>query len=247
MSTNEDVLEAIMSETLPAFTSTNGRLAVRWQKQGGRYYLEIDHDGVLQRGGPDDRIRLELQGDGNVVLRQPGVVLWASGTTFRSPPPPLPPPDPNSDEIDLTDITWLHTDISQWPKTSTITGVSTSETRVCIFHTMAGKWPAYQDVKDDPNTIGEGNPWVFAKIDDQWYGATWEWLRPGQQCKNVHRTGKDGIGAHTALGYEQHQLSSWEPQVGELVGFAMSTRARSSGPGITVHQRSNIVLMRWAA
>ena len=102
---------------------------------------------------------------------------------------------------------------------------------VCIRHTKANEWPAL----DVPPML-YGNPWVFVRIDGRWLAATFEWMRPGQECKGVTRL---NIGPHT----KQSPLSTWVPTSGETVGFAMSTPARSNLR--TSNERSNIVLVRW--
>ena len=82
-----------------------------------------------------------------------------------------------------------------------------------------------------------GNPWVFAQIDGRWYAATYEWLRPGQECKGISaRT----IGAHIKV----PPLSRWTPQSGETIGLMVSTPARF-GPQGPRHERSNVVRVRW--
>lgn len=143
-------------------------------------------------------------------------------------------PQPIIGDLDpvTTAIIWLHADISQWAQTSTVTGISITGSQVCIFHTKAGQWPVF--VND--GTAAEGNPWVFANIGGLWYGGTFEWLRPGQECKGVTR---DDIGLHV----KQSPFTSWVPQVGEVVGFAMSTRARDAER--TSDERSDIVLVEW--
>ena len=162
---------------------------------------------------------------------------WSPAAVFRTPSSG----DGGSanDELDVGQIRWLHTNVSNWAVTSTVTGVTFpgSSSGMCIFHTKAGRWPVY----NDNGNLGEGNPWVFAKIGGQWYGATFEWLRPGQECKTgVTRAGSASIGAHT----KSPPMTTWVPQSGELVGFAMSTRARDNQRS-TSNERSNIVLVRW--
>ena len=142
------------------------------------------------------------------------------------------PTTPPEDEFDLSQVTWLHADISGWAQTSTVTNVQISSRDICVKHTMAGKWPVFVN----NGTAAEGNPWVFAQIGGQWYGATYEWLRPGQECKGVTQT---NIGPHT----KQSPLSSWVPQSGETVGFAMATRSRDNKR--TSNERTNVVLVTW--
>ena len=153
---------------------------------------------------------------------------WSATEAFMT-------PDESLDQINLSQIQWLHANISDWTVSSTVTGVTFPSAGVdmCIFHTQAGKWPVYVDF----GVAGEGNPWVFANINGQWYGGTFEWLRPGQQCKVVIT--RENIGGHV----KQSPLSSWVPQSGESVGFAMSTPARSNLR--TSNERSNIVLATW--
>lgn len=139
-------------------------------------------------------------------------------------------PEPK-DEIDPSEVTWLHTNISDWRKTSVMARVDVRPDRVCLLHTMAGRWLVRNGA--------EGNPWVFVRIHGRWYGATYEWLRPGQVCKGVTAMGDASIGSHT----KKHPISAWEPRPGEQVGFCVSTLARDHER--TSNERSNIVLARY--
>lgn len=148
-------------------------------------------------------------------------------------PEPDPDPDPSpapsgDDELDLNTVTFLHADISGWNVTSKVESVQITGSNICIRHTKAGQWPVWNGV--------EGNPWVFVNRGGQWYGATYEWLRPGQICKGITAS---NIGPHI----KQPPLNSWRPQSGEVVGFAVSTLAR--GNERTSNERSNVVLVIW--
>jgi hypothetical protein len=146
-----------------------------------------------------------------------------------TPPPPTTPPGPAGQEpIDLAQVTWLHTNVSGWAVTSRITGGRIGDPPICIDHTKAGRWPVADGL--------EGNPWIFVNLDGRWYAATYEWLRPGQICKGIHR---DNIGEHIG----RPPLNSWRPRSGETVGLMVSTHARS-GAG-AVRERSNVVLVQW--
>ena len=105
---------------------------------------------------------------------------------------------------------------------------------VCIDHTKRGRWPAISA----PGTIVEGNPWVFAKVNGKWYGATYEWLRPGQKCK--YSISASSIGDHIKVS----PLKNWKPKSGEQIGLMVSTPARL-GPDGPVNERSNVVLRTW--
>jgi hypothetical protein len=134
----------------------------------------------------------------------------------------------SSSGFDLRGVTWLDHDVSGWPETSRVTSASIQDPPICIYHTKAGQWP----VKDG----AEGNPWIFVNMDGRWYGATFEWLGSGQQCKYVTR---DDIGAHIG----RSPLTGWRPRSGEVVGLMVSGFARSSVE--TIHERSNVVMVRW--
>lgn len=142
--------------------------------------------------------------------------------------------DPQPSSIDLNSIIWLHTDPSGWAVTSTLQKVYISTSSICINHTKAGLWPT----SFTGSVEVEGNPWVIAYVNGQWYGATYEWLRPGQICKNVTAA---NIGAHI----KKSPLDTWVPQGGELVGFLVSTRARDGGG--YGDERSQIVEVTWPA
>jgi len=144
-------------------------------------------------------------------------------------PPSLPAPVPGaSGGFDLRQVTWLDRDVSGWPETSRVTSASIEDPPICIHHTKAGQWPV--------NIGAEGNPWIFVYMNGRWYGSTWEWLSPGQECKYVTR---DDIGANIG----RSPLSGWRPRSGEVVGLMVSGLARSSVE--TVHERSNVVMVRW--
>lgn len=166
-------------------------------------------------------------------------VALRAGAPAPAPPPPstpgLPPapaPPQAGLPFSLDEVVWLHTDVSRWRQTSTITEVHIGDPPICIEHTKAGRWPVKA-----PDGVGvEANPWVFANVGGRWYAATYEWLKPGQTCKAISA---GTIGAHT----KRAPLTSWRPRSGELVGFMVSALARSGQDSVA--ERSNIVMVRW--
>ena len=124
-------------------------------------------------------------------------------------------------------MTWLHHNVSGWAVTSTLTDVNIYPDKLCLSHTKAGQWPRNGDG-------WEGNPWIFAKVDGQWYAGTYEWLRPGQICKGIT---KDNIGAHIKRAPLD---ASWRPTSGQTYGFMLSTPARLD-VAVTPHERSYVV------
>ena len=156
------------------------------------------------------------------------LALSIGGAPASATPASTAAPGSSGGGFDLRQVVWLDADVSSWPETSRITSASIGNPPVCIHHTKAGKWP----VKDGL----EGNPWIFVNMNGKWYGATFEWLGPGQQCKGIHA---GNIGEHIG----RSPLSSWRPRSGELVGLMVSARARFRAD--TVRERSNVVMVRW--
>lgn len=148
-----------------------------------------------------------------------------------------------ADEIDVSQVTWLHSNVSNWPAASTITDVRIRDVPaggICIEHTKARSWPGISI----SGTVLAGNPWVFARIGGRWHAGTYEWNRPGQTCK-LTVSGKHGrpsreLGPHV----KRPPMTSWVPRSGETVGFMVSTPARFCPDG-PVRERSNIVLVTW--
>jgi hypothetical protein len=138
------------------------------------------------------------------------------------------------DEIDASAVRYLHRNIADWDVTSTITDIRIGSNEICVYHTGAGTFPRTKfGSGGEPRIDVEGNPWVFAEFGGQWYGATWDWLRIGQQCKGE---------STDALGRDQIRIppmdSTWRPRSGDTLCFAMSARARDNVVAGTV--RSNI-------
>ncbi|MFQ5744227.1 MAG: PKD domain-containing protein [Acidobacteriota bacterium] len=138
------------------------------------------------------------------------------------------------DELDPKSVIWLDTNITKWSITSTITKVDISSSQICISHTKSGQWPVSTTALEGASL--EGNPWVIAKIGGQWYGATYEWLKPGQTCKGI--AGKDFVDQINIP-----PMSSWTPKSGDQVGFVVTTIARLGKR--TSDERTQIVLVVW--
>lgn len=167
-------------------------------------------------------------------------------------PPPAPPDTGTFQPPAMSEITWLHTDVSDWDQTSTITdvtirqGPAADQGTVCFPHTKAGQWPPFD------NGAGEGNVWVVGQVNDRWYAACAEWIKPGQTCKRftaqIGPPSEDnwGIGPHT----KKAPLASWSPKSGEWVGWMVSTRARDGKRSLNaqlepVLERSQVFWTRW--
>ena len=125
----------------------------------------------------------------------------------------------------------MHTNVSDWPVTSTLGPISVSNTHIDIPYDKAGQWPLYGSGDD----AVDGNLWVFVNWEGKWYAATWEWLRPGQTRKFRYAVNGDHI--------KKSPLDRWSPRSGEILYFMVSGLARFSERNI--HERTNIVKFVW--
>jgi hypothetical protein len=136
------------------------------------------------------------------------------------------------DQLDLSSVEFLHANVSNWPVTSKITDVEIGSDHISIDHSKAGDWPVF-----NYNGVAiEGNPWIFVNRDGQWYGATYDWNRPGQTSKEINA---DTIGPSI----KAEPLASWRPEPNEVVGLMVSTPARDGSR--TRNERSNVVMTHW--
>ena len=166
----------------------------------------------------------------------------------KSPPPPEPPAPPATaptpsgpgDQIDLRSVVVQMgpSDIANWRVTSAVTGVDQGGGSLCIYHEQLGRWPTVPFF-GDPGTPVEGNQWVFALINGQWYGGAADWYRPGQACKGVDASsiGRDA--------FHSDPMQSWVPRPGEVFGVMSSTPARAWPDMRTLDERTNVVLHTW--
>jgi len=128
-------------------------------------------------------------------------------------------PAPDRPPLDLGAVTWLHTDVSGWAETSTLSPLYVSGDNLCMDYDKADTWPVMNVYDEDV----VGNPWIFIYQDERWYGGTWEWLRPGQTCKALTSVAGDHI--------KQSPFdadSGWRPTSGETYYFMISGLARDS-------------------
>lgn len=146
----------------------------------------------------------------------------------RCPAPEAPPP------LDLGDVTWLHTDVSGWRETARLESVTFRGGQICLNHDHADAWP-HGDIN---GTVVAANPWVFIFHDGRWWGATWEWMRPGQTCKNKTSVAGDHIKRAPF-----DQASGWRPRPGQVLYFMVSGLARDAMRN--AEERSNFVRVEW--
>ncbi len=142
--------------------------------------------------------------------------------------------------IDLHNVVYVHgPDVSNWPQTSTITDAFEDGNQLCIYHTMLGKWPTTAFLGDASVQV-EGNQWIFAKINGQWYAGANDWYRPGQACKSPVTAQSIAVD-----GFQTEPLHSWIPHSGEVWAVMDTTPARNY-PGVkTIDERTDVKMLVW--
>ena len=132
--------------------------------------------------------------------------------------------------------------IGTWEQTAKISSAyfDPINEQLCIFHDHLNVWPATQFNAD--GTMVEGNQWIFAQINGQWYGAAADWYRPGQACKSLNA---ETIGRDAVYQTPASPLYSWQPRSGETFAVMVTTPARAWPEFKTYDERSDIVYIRW--
>jgi hypothetical protein len=143
-------------------------------------------------------------------------------------------PEAPSGAPDLDTVTWLHSDVSGWSETATLSSVSISGSNICLDYDKADEWP----IEETSGVEVVGNPWIFIYEGGTWYGATWEWLRPEQTCKSSSSVAGDHIKQAPF-----DASSGWTPTSGQTYWFMVSGLARSSLRN--VEERTNLVEFVW--
>ncbi len=136
---------------------------------------------------------------------------------------------------DLESVRWLHPNISAWPVTSDLR-VRFSGSQICLEYDHASDWPI---VPIFGGTEVVANAWVFIERDGTWYGATWEWMRPGQTCKAQSSVAGDHIKRAPF-----DEASGWRPRSGEILYFMVSGLVRSPEYR-NVQERTALARVTW--
>lgn len=158
-------------------------------------------------------------------------VRWFGETVVQSVQVQCDDEETVSEPPPLDQLVWLHSDISSWPQTRTLSAVTVSDSQICMENDGVHEWP----IETFDGTELVGNPWIVLEFEGVWYAATWEWLRPGQECKNRASVNGDHI--------KKDPLKNWSPESGETYWFMVSGLARFSERN--VEERTNLVPVVW--
>jgi hypothetical protein len=133
--------------------------------------------------------------------------------------------------------------IGEWEETAVITDAYWTGANgglLCINHTRLGIWPPTLFASD--GTTIEGNQWVFAFLNGEWWCGAADWYRPGQACKGIDAfsIGRDAFYLKPAT-----PIYSWVPQSGETFAVMSTTPARAWPVFRTYDERTNVALIKW--
>jgi hypothetical protein len=126
-------------------------------------------------------------------------------------------------------ITWLHTNVSDWPVTASLKA-SVGGGTISMPYSKSRVWPSVGGLN--------ANPWVIVKYEGQWYAATFEWFRYGQTSKPVGVL-NGALGDHI----KASPLNRWRPRSGERIGLMVSGLARAQSRN--VRERTNVSMVTW--
>jgi len=132
---------------------------------------------------------------------------------------------------DFAGVVWLHKNVSGWAQTASMPSVTFEGGLICLNYDKSNVWPGVQHV----GHVVNANPWVFVYQDGTWYGATWEWMKVGQTCKNKSAVAGDHI--------KQDPLTAFQPVSGEKYYFMVSGLARDAVTNVS--ERSGVVGIVW--
>jgi hypothetical protein len=201
-----------------------------------RFFAGDTEVGYIFREGGLDQAALVSDGDVNECIVQG--ISSPSGTGS---------PDPGSSggsssgggsgPLAAGQVEWSPMDISGWPVTANLSSVELSGGQICLEYDKKDVWPITHVGSNNVEVVA--NPWVIAEHNGQWHGRTFEWMRPGQTCKNRSSVAGDHTGAWPFAPGE-----SFQPIAGVTFYFMVSAPARF-GSVMTVAERSNLVPVVW--
>lgn len=177
--------------------------------------------------GSGCEISHDSSSDDGTYFSESGNASEPAASSDGSTPAPVTEAPADAGDVDLGNTTWLHTDVSGWAVTSSLS-VSISGGTINLKYDKANVWPEVDGVN--------ANPWIFVYRDGRWYAATWEWLRGGQTSKPTAVVN----GAHI----KRSPLNDFKPVSGETYGFMVSGLARDKSKR-NVSERTPIVMRRW--
>jgi hypothetical protein len=133
----------------------------------------------------------------------------------------------------LSEVLWLHADVSTWPEVSPLDVTFRSgNTEICFTH--GASWPA----ASVEGASVFASPWIFIHWSGRWHGGTWEWLAPADTCKFTASVSGDGI---RVAPFDAE--SGWVPRSGQIYYVMLSGLARTDDRNVM--ERTAAVPVTW--
>ena len=161
---------------------------------------------------------------------------------------PAPATGPPPIAADFSNVVWIHEDISEWPQTVTMTASKGSNDTINIPNngTTCGPgdacWPNFNPTYVEPggDYYNEfvGGVWIFVYQDGVWLAGLFDSILRNQQMVWDHNL-------IPGSGWPGGQLSSFQPESGELYGWMISTAVPVLSTQYTVNERSNVSEFVW--
>jgi len=141
---------------------------------------------------------------------------------------------------DFSDVIWIDPpQVANFPVTATVTA-NVRGSALEIQDTKRSVWPRrFHTILG--NSCCNRSLWIFIKFEDQWYAATFEFMRFGQIIKSAEAVN----GGQIRRPPFSRPGFVWRPAEGEVYGFMTSGMARFDLVNLNVRERSNVALYRW--
>ncbi len=202
--------------------------------------IAVEPDASDMSSPPDLSLPTDMGPPPPEDMETPPVDMGPPPPEDMGPPPPVDMGPPvNQDGFYLDQVNWLDPNISGWNESATLSSVTFERGRdICLNYSIpgGGTWPVVQIFG---STDVVANAWVFIERNGTWYGATWEWMRPGQTCKAMTSVAGDHI-KKNPFG----ENSGWTPQSGQVLYFMVSGLIRNNIYS-NVSERTNVVRAVW--
>lgn len=137
-------------------------------------------------------------------------------------------------------------EVLDFRKTVTLARVQFTGSEMRITSAGAEGWPSVA-IEDGGEPVQAGTLWIFENINNQWYAAGAERLRPTQ----VNGSKPEGPIADLigdGMLYDEGRwgkMAHYNPKIGEMVCFMLASGSTRSDSQFTVRERSNVLCQEW--
>lgn len=146
--------------------------------------------------------------------------------------------------LSLVRVEGSNPEVLTWPQTSDLTEFWIRPGVMHVKFDKQGHWPPV----DMGGALQEATVWVFVKINGVWIATGAERLRPNQSDKPESDRPIETIGTSWLYAHDRWPtLQGYVPKDGELFGFMVVAGSTRSDFNVSVKERTNVILARYAA